>query len=82
MQNENYIKKDMTDYVFANRSKFCGIYGDEDGIFTPLSLNLIKNTLQEQGEAARVKIIKGASHSVYIHKQTEFLTALRDTCKL
>ena len=82
LQNDNYIKFDGVDHVAINREHFCGIYGDEDGLFTPLELALIQNALQQPNEPSRFTTIAGASHAVYIDQQTAFVAALQNTCGL
>lgn len=82
LKNEDYIHKNQIEHVYAERSRYCGIYGDEDGLFTPLSLGVIKLTLNGQDEAKRFSLLRGASHSVYIDQQDAFLNALKTTCGL
>lgn len=71
-QNEDYTSLDVSDEVFNNKAKIFGIYGDEDGLFSRLDLAYIKNLVAEPGRTKFVEI-KGASHALYMHKQSEFL---------
>ena len=82
LKNEDYIHKNQIEHVYAERSRYCGIYGDEDGLFTPLSLGVIKLTLNGQDGANRFALLKGASHAVYIDLQDAFFEALRSNCEL
>lgn len=80
LKNDHYIKFDGVDHVALNREHFCGIYGEEDGLFTPLELALIQNALQRPNDPTRFISIPGASHSIYIDQQADFIAALRGTC--
>ena len=82
LSNENYVHFNGLDYVFAHQSQFCGIYGDEDGLFTPLSLAVIRNALSSTSPEVPFRIVRGASHDVFVDQQPEFLKALKETCGL
>ncbi|NNN07406.1 MAG: alpha/beta hydrolase [Elusimicrobia bacterium] len=82
LSNENYVHFNGLDYVFAHQSKFCGIYGDEDGLFTPLSRSVIRNALQSTSREAPFRLIHGASHDVFVDQQPDFFKALKETCGL
>lgn len=89
LKNENYLYQDQTPFVSENRSRFCGIYGNEDGLFTPLELQHIRSILNgvkvkdvdlvEDG-VNRFKVISGASHAIYINQQGEFFNSLKSVC--
>jgi len=80
--SESYLHNNFLEYAYNNRSRFCGIYGDEDGLFTPLELALIRNSLQMPGEPERYALIRGSSHTVYVDQQTQFFQSLKATCGL
>jgi len=80
LANENYVHVDLIDQVTANRDRYCGLFGDEDGLFTPLTLAQTKNALQKPGEPNRFQMITGSSHHIYIFQQTAFFDALKNTC--
>lgn len=82
IQNENYVHLNMLDFVANNRAHFCGIYGDEDGLFSPIDLSLIRNILEREGEPKRMTVIAGASHALYTDQQAAFVDALKSTCGL
>lgn len=82
LKNENYVHKNFLKHVGDERDRYCGIYGDEDGLFTPLALGEIQLTLSPPKEAARFALIKGASHGIFLDQQDSFFAALRDTCGL
>jgi proline iminopeptidase len=83
IKNDNYIHLNEVDYVSTNSSRFCGLYGDEDGLFTPLELQVIKNSMKPMDNSpVPFKVIKGASHAVYIFKQAEFIESLTTTCAI
>lgn len=89
IQNENYLYLDQTSFVSKNRNRFCGIYGAEDGLFTPLELQniesilngvkVIGNKLTDDG-INRFQVISGASHAIYINQQKSFFSSLQLTC--
>lgn len=82
IKNENYFLLDQSDFVNMNRTHFCGIYGEEDGLFSPLELRVINHLLQDPNEPNRFVILSGASHAVYIDQQQDFFNALKNTCGL
>lgn len=82
IDNENYVHLDTIDYVGDHRARFCGIYGDEDGLFTPLERKVIQISLEYPGESGRFRVLKGASHFVYIDQQASFFEALKEVCGL
>jgi proline iminopeptidase len=82
LKNENYIKSDLSTFVYQHQDRFCGIYGDEDGLFTATELAVIRNLLQRSDGTSPMQVIRGASHSVYVDQQADFISALKDTCKL
>lgn len=82
LANEDYVHFNGLDHVFAQQSRFCGIYGDEDGLFSPLGLSVIRNALHAARPEVRFRIIRGASHDVFIDQQQEFFKALKETCRL
>jgi proline iminopeptidase len=82
VKNENYVHFNMLDFVATNRSRFCGIYGNEDGLFSPIDLSLIRNIIEREGEPKRMQVIQGASHALYTDQQSAFIGALKGTCNL
>ncbi|MBC7396211.1 MAG: alpha/beta hydrolase, partial [Bdellovibrionales bacterium] len=82
LSNENYVHGDSSEFVFQNRAHYCGIYGDEDGLFTPLVRATLQSTLNNPGEELRFKLIQGASHALYIDQQDAFIEALQSVCKI
>jgi proline iminopeptidase len=77
--NEDYIHKDRINQVHLNPSRFCGIYGDEDGLFTPVDLGMIQNAL-ESDSLNNFALITGSSHAVFIFQQHAFFEALQSNC--
>lgn len=82
LANENYIEFDGSKHVHTHRARYCGIYGSEDGLFTPLSRAVISNILNASGEPERIQLVAGASHSIYVDQQADFFAALKSTCSL
>ncbi len=82
LTNENYIKFDLSTFVYEHQERFCGIYGDEDGLFTPTELAVIRNLLQRPDGIAPMQVLNGASHALYVDQQGNFLEALQNTCGL
>lgn len=81
LENEKYLGVTGITYVVSHSSKFCGIYGEEDGLFSPLEINLIKIALTpKKGGESSMKLLKGASHFVYIDQQPAFIEALISLC--
>ena len=76
LANENYIRRIFVDHVASQSGRYFGIYGDEDGLFTPIELAVIRRSLNS-GTADRYRLIRGASHSVYIDQQAEFFATLK-----
>lgn len=77
VDNENYVQLNLVDYVVTNRSHIYGIYGDEDGLFSPLELSVIRNSVQKNGGPQHFQIIKSASHGIYIDQQDEFIKTFK-----
>lgn len=82
LKNENYIKFDLSTFVYQHQSRFCGIYGNEDGLFTPTELSVIQNLLRRADGTIPMKVISGASHALYVDQQQDFFKALKETCGL
>ncbi|HVJ63937.1 MAG TPA: alpha/beta hydrolase [Bdellovibrionota bacterium] len=69
LRNENFIYRNYTEIVRENRSRIYGIYGDEDGLYSPRTLNEIKTLLSPD----HFYLIRKAAHGVYIDQPAEFL---------
>jgi proline iminopeptidase len=82
LANEDYVRFNDLDWVYDHKSRYCGLYGDADGLFTPLTLSVIRNALAQDGHERAFRIIPGASHSLYVDRQQDFLDALKTTCGL
>lgn len=76
MVNDNYIHLDQTEWVQKNASHIFGIYGDEDGLFTPQALADIGQALSGNSSSYRMQILTQASHGLYIDQQAKFIAAL------
>lgn len=74
---EKYSHLDHTPAVQKNAKHIFGIYGEEDGLFTPEVLGKIANTLKDNPSSIRYQLIKKASHDVYIDQQTQFIDAVK-----
>lgn len=81
LKNESYVEKNYTDFLLNNQGRFFGIYGDEDGLFTPLELSMIKLALQGDNIAKRYQLIKGSSHSIFIDQQAQFIKMIKAFAK-
>lgn len=79
LKNEDYTQVNLLNWVFENRNRYCGIYGAEDGLFSPIELGIIRNALTSSNRE-NFKIIQEASHSIFIDQQAEFLQNLRTIC--
>jgi len=89
LKNENYLYQNQSKFVSDNRNRFCGVYGVEDGLFTPLEFQNIRSILNgvkvngteliDDG-VNRFQLIPGASHALYINQQQEFFKVLKSTC--
>lgn len=82
IKNEDYIRQNLLDFVAKNNSKFCGIYGSEDGLFTPASLNSIRKAIEPNMSNSRFHILKGASHHFYFQRQKDFFSYLKSRCDI
>jgi hypothetical protein len=82
LKYENSVYFNAVNYVSTNRKNFCGIYGVEDGLFTPIERNLVQSALHRPGEPNRFVLIQGASHALYLDKQPQFIQALKTACEL
>ena len=82
LANEDFIHLNLVDYARINRERLCGIYGDEDGFFTPLELGVIQKALDDAGHPSRFRLLKNASHGLFMDQQDDFLAALQTTCGL
>ncbi len=78
LKNENYIKGNYVNYVFSQKGRYFAIYGDEDGLFTPIELAVIKHSIQDSEGRSSFRLLKGASHSIFIDQQKKFIQAVKD----
>lgn len=74
--NEQYIYLNQTEWVKANADHIFGIYGSEDGLFTPDVLADIKESLVRNPSPYRFQLIEGASHAIYIDQQFQFIESI------
>lgn len=74
--NEHYIHVDQSQWVKDHAEHIFGIYGAEDGLFTPSVLAEIKADLAANQKTFSFQLINGASHAIYIDQQDKFLDAL------
>lgn len=79
--NEQYIHVDQTQWVKSNAGHIFGIYGSEDGLFTPGVLSDIQSSLSTNPKLYRFQLISGASHAVYIDQQDKFIDAILQDLK-
>ncbi len=77
LSNEDYIRFDGLALVHRERARIAGIYGELDGLFTPLARNVLANALSMPGEPERLRVIPDASHAVYMDQPAAFVEALR-----
>lgn len=82
VKNEDYVRTNLLEFVARNNSKFCGLYGAEDGLFTAASLDEIHKAIDPTKSGVKFHIIKGASHHFYFQKQKEFFEQLQSKCDL
>jgi proline iminopeptidase len=71
-QNEKYTTLHITDLyhqILENKIPVAGIYGAEDGLFNEEQIELIRSSISPQ----LFTMVKGASHSVFIDQQDEFI---------
>lgn len=73
--NESYIYQNHFNYVVKNKGRFFAIYGDEDGLFTPATLNDIRDAVNDE-KSERFFLVSGASHSVFMDQNEHFLNIL------
>lgn len=76
-ENEPFLNIDLLPYVAANASRFCGVYGADDGLFSTLELGELNSFLKPA-----FRVIDDASHNVFMDQQGEFFAALSQTCGL
>ncbi len=69
MTNENYALMDLQPLTKKHRKKLCGIYAAEDFIVGKKDLATLKKFLPSK----RYKLLKGASHNLFIDQQSRFL---------
>jgi proline iminopeptidase len=81
LKNEDYIHKDYYLHVNANNKRYCGIYGTEDKLFTPVQFGIIQLALESESNG-NFALINGSAHAVYIFQQQLFFQALQFTCGL
>lgn len=74
--NEHYIYMDHSGWVQQHADYIFGIYGDEDGLFTPEVLQEIQSNLKGNPSPYRFQVLKGASHRLYTDQQDLFFSAL------
>lgn len=74
--NENYHRLDHSPWVTGHADHIFGIYGDEDGLFTPSVLAEIASNLRGNPRPERFQLIPGASHAVYVDQPKLFIRAL------
>jgi proline iminopeptidase len=74
IQNERYVRVDYSDEVRKNVTRYYGIYGDQDGLFTTNALEKIKGILGTGH--MKFQLIHGASHNVFVDQLDAFNDAL------
>lgn len=74
---EKYTHSDETAYVKKNAAHIFGIYGQDDGLFTPSLLKEIESTLSGNPSAHRYQLIKNSSHNIFIDQQAKFIEAVK-----
>ncbi len=76
LEREQYIHFDFSQTIQSSSSQYYGIYGDEDGLFTPNTLASIEKLLGAKHGATSFELIHGASHNVFVDQQEAFNRAL------
>lgn len=74
---EKYTRLNETAYVKANAARIFGIYGKDDGLFTPALFESIESTLVENPSANRFQLIENSSHNIFIDQQEQFINAVK-----
>jgi proline iminopeptidase len=80
LKNENYTSIDLAknlQKLVANKTKIYGIYGKDDGLYSPEQVAQLQQILGN----ANVKYWDDASHNVFIDQQKSFLDFLKTTVK-
>ena len=81
LKNENYVKGNYVTYLFNQKGRYFGIYGDEDGLFTPVELSLIKAAVSSDDGTQRYELVEESSHSIFMDQQTEFIRLVKEFSK-
>lgn len=74
--NEDYFRQNLIPYVAKNSERFCGIYGEQDGLFDDSSLTELETAIG----AERFALISAASHAPYMESQSEFFNKIKTVC--
>ncbi|KOY87275.1 alpha/beta hydrolase [bacterium 336/3] len=75
-KNEKYTSLDLTDAtkkLVAQKTKIYGIYGKEDGLYSPEQVQKLQAILGTD----KLKYYENCSHNVFIDQQTEFVKQLK-----
>lgn len=81
LKYEDYIRRNYVDHVSSQKGRYFGIYGDEDGLFTPIELQVIKSSVRHTDGDLRFKLVRGSSHSVFIDQQATFIETVKEFLK-
>lgn len=76
-ENEKYTSLNLSSALkkVAAKVPVYGIYGQEDGLFNETHLSLLRNIIPTE----HFWMVEGASHSVFIDQQTEFIQKIKNT---
>jgi proline iminopeptidase len=77
ISKENYYQLAPWAHISKHREVFYGIYGDQDGMYSPLQLQIFKNWLQEDSKKKKFKLLRDASHYCYLDQQRDFIDAVK-----
>jgi proline iminopeptidase len=78
--NEKYTNMNIADNIkklIANKIQIFGLYGKDDGLYSPLQIASLQNIVGENN----IKYIDNASHSVFIDQQTLFIESILNWSK-
>ncbi len=79
-KNENYTTMDLSSSIqnlVARKAKVYGLYGMDDGLYSKEQVLRLQNFIGENN----LQYLSDCSHSVFIDRQSEFVSALKEWTK-
>jgi pimeloyl-ACP methyl ester carboxylesterase len=75
---DSFVRNDGTPYAAAHRDRFCGVYGDHDGLFD--GINPDGTSQLQKFQAAFKTTVVPSGHNIFLDQNQNFTAIVKSAC--